>query len=272
MRFRFYIIPVLLLLVSSCGEYEKLLKSTDFELKKTKAIEYYNDGKYVKSTELLRQILPRYRATEEGEELNWINAQSYYGMKDYIMAGSQYKLFVDQFPFGKHSEDAHYLAAYCDYLNSPRSDLDQTDTRNAIEGFNIFINKFPYSPKVEDCKKLIVQMEDKLVEKNYKSARLYYDMKEYKAAIVAINNSLKVYASSKYREEMMFLKLNSLYKYAALSMPDKQKTRYQDTMDDYYSFMEEYPESSYIRDVKSIFTKTDRYLKAAIPSTEINKQ
>ncbi len=272
MSIRLYILPVIILLVSSCGEYEKLLKSTDFELKKTKAIEYYNEGKYVKTTELLRQILPRYRATEDGEELNWINAQSYYGMKDYIMAGAEYKSFIDQFPFGKHAEEAHYLASYCDYLSSPRAELDQENTRNAIEGFSIFINKFPYSPKVEECKKLVTEMQDRLVEKNYKSARLYYDMKEYKAAVVAINNSLKVYATSKYREEMMYLKLNSLYQYAVLSMPDKQKTRYQDTLDDYYSFMEEYPESRYGKDAKSIFQKTDRYLKAAIPESKINNQ
>ncbi len=270
MRLRFYIIPVILLLVVSCGEYEKLLKSTDYELKKTRALEYYNDGKFVKTTELLRQILPRYRATEEGEELNWINAQSYYGMKDYIMAGSQYKSFIDQFPFGKHAEEAHYLAAYCDYLTSPRPELDQEYTRNAIEGFNIFVNKFPYSPKIEECKKLITEMEERLVEKNYKSARLYYDMGEYKASVVAINNSLKLFANSKYREEMMFLKLNSLFQYAELSTADKQKSRYQDTLDDYFSFMEEYPESRYARDVKSIYQKTDNYLKAAIPDTQTN--
>ena len=272
MRFRLLILTLMLLLATSCGEYEKLLKSTDFELKKTKALEYYNEGKYVKTTELLRQILARYRASEEGEELNWINAQSYYGMKDYIMAGTQFKMFVDQFPFGKHSEEAHYLAAYCDYLNSPRPELDQDNTKNAIEGFNIFINKFPYSTRVEECRTLIKEMEEKLVEKNYKSARLYYDMEEYKASVVAINNSLKNYANSKYREEMMFLKLNSLFLYAVNSTAEKQRTRYQDTLDDYYSFMEEYPESRYAKDVKSIFQKTDKYLKSAVPASQLNKQ
>ena len=84
MKFRLYIVLIILVLVSSCGEYEKLLKSTDFELKKEKAKEYYDEGQYVKATELLGQILPRYRATEEAEELNWMNAQSYYGMKDYL--------------------------------------------------------------------------------------------------------------------------------------------------------------------------------------------
>ena len=76
MRFRLYIILIILVLLSSCGEYEKLLKSTDFDLKKAKAKEYYDEGQYVKATELLTQILPRYRATEEAEDLNWMNARA----------------------------------------------------------------------------------------------------------------------------------------------------------------------------------------------------
>jgi len=270
MRFRLYIISFIILLSCSCTGYNKLLKSTDFELKKTKAIEFYAEAKYVKTTELLRQILPRYRATEEGEELNWMYAQSFYGMKDYMMAGSQFKIFVDMFPFGRYAEDAYYYSAYCDYLLSPRPDLDQEYTRSAIEGFTLFVTKYPNSPKAEECYGYITELEDRLVEKNYKSARLYYDMREYRAAVVAINNSLNVYANTKYREEMMFLKLNSLYLYAVNSMPERQRTRYQDTLDEYYSFIEEYPDSKYIRDVRTIHQRTERFLKDAIPTNNDN--
>lgn len=272
MKFRLYIVLIILVLVSSCGEYEKLLKSTDYDLKKTKAKEYFDEGQYVKTTEILTQILPRFRATEDAEELNWMNAQSYYGMKDYFMAGSYYKSFIDQFPFGVHAEDANFMAAMCDYMISPRPELDQQNTRSAIEGFNIFINRFPNSSRIEESKKHVKELEDKLVEKSYLSAKLYYDMREYKAAVVALNNSLKEYANSKYREKMMFLKLNSLFQYAELSTPNKQKERYQDTLDDYYSFMEEFPESQYSKEVKNIFQKTDSYLKAGLPASGINNQ
>src|ERR1035437_1888915 len=138
MKFRLYIVLIILVLVTSCGAYEKLLKSSDFELKKTKAIEYYNDGQYVKATELFTQILPRYRATEEAEDLNWMNAQAYYGMKDFFMGGTYFKTFNEQFPFGKHAEEGSYMAAMCDYRIAPRSELDQENTKNGIEGFNIF--------------------------------------------------------------------------------------------------------------------------------------
>ena len=270
MKFRLYIISLILLLFCSCSEYSKLLKSTDYELKRTKALEFYAEKKYAKTTELINQILPRYRASEEGEELRWIYAQSYFEMKDYMMAGSQFKLFVDFFPFGNHAEEAYFYSAYCDYLMSPRADLDQEYTRNAIEGFILFISRYGNSPRVEECKGYIIELEDKLVEKNYKSARLYYDMKEYKAAAIAINNSLNVYPDSKYREEMMFLRLNSLYLYAVNSMPNMQRTRYQDALDEYYSFIEEYPDSKYSRDVISIRQRTERYLKDAIPTNNDN--
>ncbi len=270
MKFRLYIALIILVLVSSCGEYEKLLKSTDYDLKKAKAKEYYDAGQYVKSSEILSQILPRYRASAEAEDLNWMNSMSYYGMKDYYSAASYFKSFVEQFPFGEHAEEANFMAAFCDYKIAPRSELDQENTKNAIEGFNIFQTRFPNSPKVGESKKLITELQDKLVEKSYLNARLYYDMKQYKAAIVALNNSLKEYANTKYREEMMFLKLNSLFQYAELSQAIKQKERYQATLDDYYSFMEEFPKSEFSKDVNNIFEKTNKYLKAGIPDSGVS--
>jgi outer membrane protein assembly factor BamD len=267
MRFRLQIVLIILVLLTSCSEYEKLLKSSDFDMKKSKAKEYYDKGEYVKTTELLTQILPRFRATDEAEELNWMNAQAYFGMKDFVMAGSYFKSFIDMFPFGKHAEEANYMAALCDYNISAKPELDQENTKNAIEGFKIFINKFPNSSKIEDCNKRINDLQDKLVEKSYLSAKLYYDMKQYKAAVIALSNSLKEFSNTKYREKMMYLKLNSLYLYAEFSLVNKQKERYQATLDDYYSFMEEFPKSTYARDVNSIFQRTSKYLKTGIPET-----
>lgn len=272
MRSGRYIFLIILVLVVSCGEYEKLLKSSDYDLKKAKARAYYENGQYVKATELLAQVLPRFRGTEEAEELNWINAQSFYKMKDYLSAGSYYKSYMDQYAYGKYAEEAAFMAAMCDYNISPRAELDQESTRTAIEGFNYFINRYPNSSRIEESKKLANELRERLVEKSYLSARLYYDMKAYKSAIVALTNSLKEYADTKYREEMMYLKLNSLFLYAENSRADKQKERYQQTLDDYFSFMEEFPKSKYSRDIKRIYQTTTRFLKIDISEIEANIQ
>lgn len=262
MRFRLNILLILLVLLSSCGEYEKLLKSTDYDLKKEKVREYFNDGQYARTTELLGQLIPRYRASEEAEELNWMNAQSYYHMEDYYSAGAYFKSYNDQYPYGKYAEESAFLGALCDYYLSPRPELDQEYTRSAIEGFSVFITRYPYSPRIDECKTLLNELEEKLVEKSYLNAKLYYDMKKYRAAITALTNSLKDYAESEYREEMMFLKLSSLFLFAENSLASRQRERYQDTLDDYYSFMEEFPESEYMREVDRIYRRTNDYLQA----------
>ena len=260
MKIRFLIILSGLVFLSSCGEYNKLLKSTDSDLKKSKAKEYFDAGKYVKAAELIGQILPQFRATEEAEELIWMNARSYYGMKDYLSAGAYFQSYVEQYGYGKYVEEGNFMSAMCNYMMSPRAELDQEYTLAAIEGFNHFINRYPSSQRVDECKRLIRELEEKLVEKSYLSAKLYYDMTEYRSAIVALTNSLKEYADSKYREEMMFLKLNSLFLYAENSVASRQVERYQETLDDYYSFMEEFPDSRFRRDVRRIYQTTSRYL------------
>ncbi len=272
MRSRIIILLLTLVLATSCGGYEKLLKSTDFDLKKEKAKEYYEAGKYVKSTELIEQILPRFRASESGEELTWMVAQSYFGMKQYELAGSYFSSYLEQFGYGQHIEEATYMTAICEYNIAPRAELDQDNTMKAIEDFKVFIARYPASSRVEECKRLMKELQERLVEKSYLSARLYYDMEQYKAAVTALSNSLKEYADTKYREEMMYLKLKSLFLFAENSYDIRKKERYQATLDDYYSFMEEFPKSNYAKEVKRIYDDTAKYLKIETKNTVANTQ
>jgi outer membrane protein assembly factor BamD len=261
MRIRPITFIILALAVTSCGEYEKLLKSSDYELKKQKVFDYYDDGKYMRSIELLSQILPRYRATDEAEQLNWINAQAHFKIHDYLMAGTYYQNFADTYPGSNNAEEASYLSALCDYYLSPRAELDQANTRKAIESFTIFMQKYPTSTRNDDCKARVLELEEKLAEKSYLSARLYYDLKQYRAATVSLANSLKEYPDTKYREELMFLKLDALFLYAEMSVPARRVERFQTTLDEYYSFIEEFPQSKYAKDVKRIFETTAKFLK-----------
>src|SRR5665647_2021526 len=123
MRIRPITVILLALIVTSCGEYEKLLKSSDYELKKQKVFDYYDDGKYTKSIELLTQILPRFRATEDAEQLNWINAQANYKIRDYMMAGTYYQSFADTYPGSNNAEEALYMACLLYTSPSPRDGL-----------------------------------------------------------------------------------------------------------------------------------------------------
>ena len=260
MRSRLYISLIILLLVSACGEYEKLLKSTDYDLKKEKAKEYYEAGEYVKATELFSQILPRYRATEEAEDLNIMNSKAYIGMKDYYSAGTYFKSYLDMYPYGKHAEEATYMAALCDYYIAPRAELDQENTKKAIEGFNVFLNQYPSSARAEEAKKMLVELSERIVEKSYLSAKLYYEMRQYKAAVTALSNSLKTYADSKYREDLKFMLPESKYNLAVASVFDKREERLSSALDEYFSFVDEFPDSKHKKDADRYYKVTARML------------
>ncbi len=254
------ILSLFTLFFSSCGEYEKLLKSGDVDAKYELGIKYYDEGNWVRASTLFEQIIPRLKGMAKAEEVDYKYAMSYYKMQDYTMAGHYFRTFVATYYSSPHAEEADYLSAYCYYKLSPRPQLDQTNSINAINAFILFKTKFPTSDKIEECDKLIDEMKNKLVEKSFINARLYYHLEKYKAAITAIKNSLSDYPESEYREELIYLKLRSSFLLAEGSIRQKQQERYQDTVDEYYSFLDEFPKSKHKREAEKIYNESSDYL------------
>jgi outer membrane protein assembly factor BamD len=258
----FLLILVLLAGVTSCGEYDKLLKSQDYDLKYRKAKEYYDLGKYTQAVGLIEQILPHFRGTTKAEELEYLHAKAYYNMGDYVMASHYFETFVHTYLNSSHAEEADFLMGYCYYMLSPRPELDQRYTYNALNAFTLHETRYPSSEYNEQIDKLTIELNNKLAEKSYLSARLYYKLEHYKAAIVAIGNSLEDYPDSKFREQLMFLRLKSRYYYAVNSVKSKQPERFQEAVDDYYSFIDEFPDSKLRKDAEKIYKNSNNYLSA----------
>ena len=148
------------------------------------------------------------------------------GQKDYLMASHYFKSLVKEFPTSEYIEEAQFMIGYCSYLLSPKPRLDQQVTQQAIDALQLYINLYPYSDRVEEANRLISELEDKLVYKSYLSAKLYYDFEQYKAAVIALGNSLEAYPDSRYREELKYMLLKSKYLLASNSIIDKQDERY----------------------------------------------
>lgn len=252
---------LLILLLASCSGYEKLLKSTDNNLKYRKAFEYYNNGDYTRAATIFDQIVNIFRGTNKSDSVTYFQAMSYYGEKDYITAGYYLKTFFQTYPYSPFAEEAEFLSAYCFYLTSPNPELDQENTVSAIEAFNSFINKHPLSKRTAQAHELVAELQDKLVEKSFISAKLYFDLGLYKSSIIALHNSLDDYPNTKFREELMWLILRSNYLLASKSIESKQKQRFQDTIDEYYSFISQFPESKYKGDADDIYKVAERHVQ-----------
>lgn len=248
------------ILVASCSKHQKLLKSTDNELKYEKAIEYYEVGDYYRALQLFEQLIPVYRGTNKAEKLYYYYSYSYYHEREYLMASYYFKRFSLNFPSSEFAEEASFMAAYCKYLDSPRYSLDQSVTREAIDEFQLFINRFPFGEKGNEANDYIAELRKKLERKSYNIASLYFKMEDYRAAIVSYNNLLKEYPDTEFKEDVLYKIVNAYYNYAMKSIEEKQKERFENAVKAYYDFVALYPESRYVADVDKMRERIEEEL------------
>ncbi len=238
----------LLLTAISCSQYQRLLKSDDYQLKYQKAIEYYEEEDYGRAITLLADIIPVYRGTAHAQRINYYFAKAHYHNREYTLASHYFKTFVDAYPQSEHAEEFLFLSAYCLYLESPRYSLDQTNTRQAIRELQRFINRYPYSDRVEDANDLIDELRLKLEKKRFKTGEMFFNISDYLAAATTFETMIRDFPDTQYREEAMYMTIKAYYEFAYNSVPQRQEERYQDVLESYTAFARRYPESDYISD------------------------
>jgi outer membrane protein assembly factor BamD len=245
---------IFLMLFSACNDYNKIVKSTDYEFKYKKAIEYYEGGQFVRSSTLLKELINIVRGTSRADKVYYYYAKSQFGMKDNLMAGHYFKSLIKEFPRSTYAEESQFMVGYCFYLDSPSPRLDQEVTQNAIDALQLFINLYPKSTR------LIIELRDKLVYKSYLSGKLYFDLSNYKAAVVALSSSLKDFPDTKYREELMYMLVKAKYLLAVNSVEEKKRERLSSALDEYFTFVDEFPESKFRKEVERYHNTTAKLL------------
>ncbi len=244
--------------LSSCSEYNKVLKSTDYELKYEYAKKYFEEKRYTKAYTLLEDVVTMFKGTDRAEEALYLLAQSYFGAGDYMTATQYFSTYYNNYPRGEYTEPSRFYSGYSYYLDSPDARLDQTGTNKAIEELQMFVEYFPRSEKVAEAEKYIAELQDKLCEKEYLNAKLYFNLgsymgNNYESAVITAKNAIDDYPQNKFREDLMFIILESRYEEAKQSIDEKRKERFRDVVDEYYSFINDFPESKYLGKVERIF-------------------
>jgi outer membrane protein assembly factor BamD len=260
MNSRIIFLALIILFLGSCSDFQKLLKSSDYDLKYEKALEYYAEEDYYRSLSLLEELVSLYRGTKKAEKIAYHYAYCHYHQRDYILAGYHFKNFSQTYPNSEFAEEAEFMSAYCFYLNSPKYTLDQTNTLRAIDAFQLFINKYPNSERKSEANELIEKLRAKLEIKSFENAKLYFDLEYYNAAIVSLQNSLKEFPDTEFREDLLYYILESQFLYAENSVSRKQKERYEKTVTFYYTLIDEYPNGKFIKDAEQIYDETVKHL------------
>lgn len=260
--------------MTSCGEYVALQKSPDYEYKYEAAKAYYMEGKYSRASMLFYDLLAIMKGTTNGEESLYLTAMSEFGNKNYDLAHNNFKKYFQTYPKGQYAEPAHFYSALSLFRQTPDPRLDQTSTINAMGEFQNFLDLYPYTPLREQTQEMIFALQDKLVEKECLSAKLYYDLgsyilnsmfggSNYEACVVTAQNALRdyPYAAPERREMLSILILRAKYQLALKSVEEKRAERFRDAIDEYYGFANDFPESKYLKEAKDIFRQAEKAVK-----------
>lgn len=274
-RLLFQLLAACSMLLVSCGEYTRVLKSGDYEYKYETAKALYMSGHYHQASELFGMLLAPLKGTSYSEENIFMLAESNMKAKDYESAAMFFKKYYQAYPKGRYMDMARYNSGYALYKQTVDVRLDQTSTMEAITEFQSFLDYCPNTNLKEQAMEIIYELQDKLVKKEYLSAKLYFDLgayamnsayggNNYQACVVTAQNALKdyPYASAGLREDLSILTLRAKYYLARQSVEEKRLERFRDTVDEYYAFQNDYPESKYLKEAKSIFDYSERVVES----------
>lgn len=262
MKFRILIVAAAVAAVlSSCkSQYEMLLNSNDADLKYEAAFNYYNEGKYSKAGSLFESLSVLTNGTQRDDTVRFYWGLSNYKFKDYYTAETNFANFLETYPRSPFASEARYLRLDCLYRSTLRWELDQTPTYKAMTEISEYMIEFPKTPHMQTCRDMLQELNDRLDKKAYEAAKLYYKMENYKSSRIAFRNVLKDDADNIYREDILYYIAMSSYKYANMSVPEKQKERYLTFVDDYLNFIGEIPQSRYRKELDNVYRRAQKAL------------
>ncbi|MFP4091111.1 MAG: outer membrane protein assembly factor BamD [Cyclobacteriaceae bacterium] len=248
-----YISLSFLLILTSCSDFRKIQKSSDWQVKYDAAMEYYKKKDYYRAIVLLEEVLPIIRGTKTAEEAQFYYAYAHYYDNKYILSAHYFKNFYDTYNRSKYATEALFMHAYSLYLQSPIHSLDPTSTLEAIDAMQLFINKYAYSEYKDRAEQILDELRGKLELKAYNAALLYYKLERYEAAIIAFDNFSKEFPDSELNEALSYWKVAAQFRLAEQSIQTKQQERYYTAIEYYQAFIDKYPESNFVREAESIY-------------------
>jgi len=254
-------------LLTSCNEYQKVLKNESVKAKYDLAEKYYNEGDFKRAKRLFEQIAPKYIGKPQGERVMFFFADSYFKTKDYYLAGYQFERFIKSYPKSEKLQEASFLEAKSYYELSPAYSLDQTDTDKALSRLQIFINTYPESEYFAEANEMAISLDSKKEKKQLEIAKQFNKLGEFNypiliSAITALDNFISDNPGSIYREEALYHRIEAATNLALNSTENKKKERLEHARNVYNNLMRYFPETKFKKKADNLSEKIQKELGA----------
>jgi outer membrane protein assembly factor BamD len=258
---KFSAVVLISFLLLGCTGINKVMKSKDHEYKLRMAEQYYVKKKYIYAQQIYEEIMPYYRGTPEFEDIYYKYAYTAYYMEDFVLAENLFKTFLEIYPNSSRAEEIDFMRAFTYYRQSPKPELDQTNTIKAMQMMQTFINTHPGSARNKEASDIIDDCRQKLEIKDYKAAQLYYDLGQFRASAVSFSTLLNSFPESTKSDEYKMMVIRSYFRFAEMSVEDKKAERFEKVVQECQDFIDRFPESPFAKEVEQFLAQSQNNLK-----------
>ena len=247
--------------LESCSKYGKILKSKDVAYKLKMADKLYTERKFRQAQQLYEELYPVFKGTDKFEELYYRDAYCFYYMQNFSDAEHFFKGFLEVFPNSSKAEEVDFMHAMCFYRQVPKVDLDQTNTGKSIGVMQSFINTHPGSSRNVEASAIIDKCRLRMESKELRAADLYFKVGQYRAAAITYGTVLASFPESKQGDRFKLNVIKSYYKFAKLSVVDKQSERFEKVVSEFQDFADRFPDSNLLAEAKELSNLSQNNIK-----------
>jgi outer membrane protein assembly factor BamD len=259
---KFFNILFLVVTLVSCAAKSS---SRDYLSKYQEAVNRYHAKDYYAALHLFKEVIPMLKGKKEIISAQLYQAYAYFYEKSYKLSAHYFEEFYKTYPRIEQVEEALYMHGYSLYLDKLDIRLDQTRTEKAFRILRSYLSKYPNGVYAEQAKKYSDILKAKLAQKAFDSAKLYYKLGHYQAAVVTLTNFQEEYPDSEYTEEALYLKTNAQYKFAEHSEAKNQLDNFLIVIEYYHELVDTYPDSKYAKESEKVYNialeKIDKFVK-----------
>ncbi len=240
MRLLFRTVPLFFaaLLLVACGSSdvtENPGASERFRL----GMKEYEDEDYLEALNHFEVIRLQFPGSSVSDSARYFTGMCRFHREEYLLASYEFNRLIQGSRRSALAPDAYYMFSQCYYQMSPKVQLDQTNTQRAIDALQSFVEQYPNHPKAPTVEKQVLELVNKLADKEYETAVLYEKMENRQAALIYFSTIVDRYYNTYVADDALAGKIRML-----ISLK-----RYDEAASAVDDFLERYPESDWRDDV-----------------------
>lgn len=230
-----------ILLMAGCRSSQHIRPGDTIEVAFEKAMSQFERERYSHAVRSFETVLSMGRGTEFAADAQFFLARSHFHNRSFLSAASEFRRFARNYSRDERREEAEFMEAYSHYRMSPRYNLDQTETYNALDRFQLFVTRYPGTDRATEALDLMDELRDKLARKKFRAAEMYMRIREFRSAAIYFGLAVERFPGSSWAEEALANQVLAYVLYAENSVQERQRERFGKAVESYQQYIQIFP-------------------------------